>query len=53
MNNINKDFWTNFYDKKDNIEKIKSLLRALERPYRIDVLYNLRNAINERYYGLR
>jgi len=23
MNNINKDFWKNFYDNKDNIEKIK------------------------------
>jgi len=23
MNNINKDFWKNFYENKDNIEKIK------------------------------
>jgi hypothetical protein len=38
---------------EDQMNDLLSSLRALERPYRADVLYNLRNAINERFYGLR
>jgi hypothetical protein len=43
-------------DKKELIGKMRermSLLIEIERAYRTDLMFNLRKAINERFYGFR
>jgi hypothetical protein len=35
------------------MEDIMSFLREIERGYRADIVFGLRKAINERYYGVK
>jgi hypothetical protein len=35
------------------MEDTMSLIREIERGYRADIVFGLRKAINERYYGFK